>query len=168
MKEINSFFIDKKQKGHKNCFLLKRFIEKFVENSEIQSSLDDLSKILKIPVKILKDKSKQLILTKFDFKKGEFYFKNSILNIFFDYLIFFILIISQFINFKLSKNKIQKNIDVMFDNISHTDEIYRFKNIINNYDKNLVVLKKKSIMIRINLIKQKLFFITFFLVHQIY
>ena len=31
----------------------------------------------------------------------------------------------------------------MLDNVSHTDEIYRFKNIINNYDKSLIVLKKK-------------------------
>ena len=39
----------------------------------------------------------------------------------------------------------------MLDNVSHTDEIYRFKNIINNYDKSLIILKKKLTMIRINL-----------------
>ena len=54
-----------------------------------------------------------------------------------------ILIFSQVINFKLFKNKDRKNIDVMLDNVSHTDEIYRFKNIINNYDKSLIILKKK-------------------------
>ena len=143
MEDINNFFIDKKRNGHQNCFLLKCFIEKFVENKEIRSTLDDLSKILKIPVQILKNKSKQVILSKFNFKKGRFNFKNSALIIFCDYLLFIVLILSQLINFKLSKNKDRRNIDIMLDNVSHTDEIYRFKNIINNYDKSLIVLKKK-------------------------
>ena len=71
MEDINNFFIDKKRNGHQNCFLLKCFIEKFVENKEIRSTLDDLSKILKIPVQILKNKSKQVILSKFNFKKED-------------------------------------------------------------------------------------------------
>ena len=33
MENISNFFIDKK-KGHQNCFLLKCYIEKFVENKE--------------------------------------------------------------------------------------------------------------------------------------
>ena len=143
MKIINSFFLDKKEKGHQNCLLLKDFIEKFVDNKEINLTLSDLSKILNIPINVLKDKSKQIILNKFDFKKGKFNLKDSKLNVFFDYLIFLILILSQLINFKLFKNKDRKNIDVMLDNINHTDEIYRFKNIINNYDNSLIVLKKK-------------------------
>ena len=143
MKIIYNFFLDKKEKGHQNCYLLKKFIEKLVENREIETTLGDLSKILNIPIYILKDKSKQIILNKFDFKKGKFNFKESKLNLFFDYLIFLFLILSQLINFKLSKNNDRKNIDVMLDNISHTDEIYRFKNIINSYDNSLIVLKKK-------------------------
>ena len=143
MKIIYNFFLDKKEKGHQNCYLLKNFIEKLVENRDIEITLGDLSKILNIPINILKDKSKQIILHKFDFKKGKFNFKESKLNIFFDYLIFLFLILSQIINFKLSKNNDRKNIDVMLDNISHTDEIYRFKNIISNYDNSLIVLKKK-------------------------
>ena len=143
MKIINSFFLDKKEKGHQNCLLLKNFIEKFVDSKEINLTLSDLSKILNIPINVLKDKSKQIILNKFDFKKGKFNLKDSKLNVFFDYLIFLILILSQLVNFKLFKKKDRKNIDVMLDNISHTDEIYRFKNIINNYDNSLIVLKKK-------------------------
>lgn len=149
MEKINNFFLDKKKGGHKNCLSLKIFIEKFVEE-ETSSVLDNLSKILRIPVEILKDKSKQLVFNQFDFKSGIFNLNFSVLNIFFDYLIFLFLILSQLINFKLSKKKDRKNIDVMLDNVSHTDEIYRFYNIISNYDNSLIVLKKK-----INYDKQK-------------
>ena len=168
MKIINSFFLDKKEKGHQNCLLLKDFIEKFVESKEINLTLSDLSKILNIPINVLKDKSKQIILNKFDFKKGKFNLKDSKLNVFFDYLIFLILILSQLINFKLFKKKDRKNIDVMLDNISHTDEIYRFKNIINNYDSSLIVLKKKLTSIKKSLKIQKLFLINLFLALPIY
>ena len=150
MEKINNFFLDKKKGGHNNCLSLKVFIEKFVEEEEISLVLDNLSKILRIPVEILKDKSKQLVFNQFDFKSGIFNLNFSVLNIFFDYLIFLFLILSQLINFKLSKKKDRKNIDVMLDDVSHTDEIYRFYNIISNYDNSLIVLKKK-----INYDKQK-------------
>ena len=53
MKIIYNFFLDKKEKGHQNCYLLKKFIEKLVENREIETTLGDLSKILNIPINIL-------------------------------------------------------------------------------------------------------------------
>ena len=46
-------------------------------------------------------------------------------------------------NFRRSNNSERKKIDVMLDNVTHTDEIYRFKNILKNYEKSLVVFKKK-------------------------
>ncbi len=142
MEKINNFFLDKKKGGHKNCLSLKIFIEKFVEE-ETSSVLDNLSTILQIPVNILKDKSKQIVSNQFNFKSGKFNLNFSIVRVFFDYLIFLFLIFSQLINRRAQKNKDRKNIDFMLDGISHTDEIYRFKNIINNYDKSLIVLKKK-------------------------
>ena len=46
-------------------------------------------------------------------------------------------------NFRRSNNSERKKIDVMLDNVTHADEIYRFKNILKNYEKSLVVFKKK-------------------------
>ena len=91
MKTINNFFIDKEKKSHQNCLLLKDFIEEFVNENYIYLNLLELSEILNIPVNILKDKSKQLILNKFNFKKGKFNFNDSIFKIFSDYLIFIFL-----------------------------------------------------------------------------
>ena len=66
MNIINNFFLDKNNKGHQNCIYLKDFIEKLTEKKEVTLILNDLSKIIDIPTNVLKDKSKQLILNKFD------------------------------------------------------------------------------------------------------
>jgi hypothetical protein len=142
MNNINNFFLDKNKKGHQNCIYLKDFIEKLTEKKEVTLILNDLSKIIDIPTNVLKDKSKQLILNKFNFKIGKFNLDYKLSKVFFDFFIFLFLIFSQIFNLRKIKSE-RKNIDIMLDNISHTDEIYRFKDIINSYSKNLVVLKKK-------------------------
>jgi hypothetical protein len=142
MNTINNFFLDKDNKGHQNCKFLQHFIEKLIEEKEMSMILNDFSIIIDIPLNILKDKSKQLILNKFNFKIGKFNLNFKISKVLLDYFIFLYLIFLQLFNQKQKKGE-RKNIDVMLDNIGHTDEIYRFKDIINNYDKNLVVFKKK-------------------------
>lgn len=95
MKSINNFFLDKNKKSHQNCLFLKNFIEKLIEEKEIFLILDDFSKIINIPLNILNDKTKQLILNKFNFKIGKFnlVFKTS--RVFLDYFIFIFLIFLQ-------------------------------------------------------------------------
>ena len=82
MKTINSFFINKEKKSHHNCVLLKEFIEKFLDDGDLHLSLYEFSKIIDIPLDSIKDKSKQLMLSKFNFKTGKFNSNYSILKIF--------------------------------------------------------------------------------------
>jgi len=102
MKTINNFFLDKNKKGHQNCKFLKDFIEKLTEEKEMSMILNDFSKIIDIPLNILKDKSKQLILNKFNFKIGKFNLNFKTSKVFQDYFIFLYLIFLQLFN------KIQK------------------------------------------------------------
>ena len=87
MKTINSFFINKEKKSHHNCVLLKEFIEKFLDDGDLHLSLYEFSKIIDIPLDSIKDKSKQLMLSKFNFKTGKFNSNYSILKIFLNFLI---------------------------------------------------------------------------------
>ena len=143
MKTINSFFINKEEKSHHNCVLLKEFIEKFLDDGDLHLSLYEFSKIIDIPLESIKDKSKQLMLSKFNFKTGKFNSNYSILKIFLNFLIFIFLSFSQTFNFKIFRKKKIKIVDVMLDNVTFTDEIYRFKSILEKYENNLVLLKKK-------------------------
>ena len=140
MHSINNFIIDKKEGGHKNCLQLKDFIEKFIEN-ETHLVLDKFSKILEIPINALKDKSKQIIRNQFSFKEGKFILNFSILRVSFDYFVFLFLIFSQLFNMKSKKN-IRNNINFMLDGVDHVGQLYRFKNIINNFNKSLILIKK--------------------------
>ena len=143
MKTINSFFINKEKKSHHNCVLLKEFIEKFLDDGDLHLSLYEFSKIIDIPLDSIKDKSKQLMLSKFNFKTGKFNSNYSILKIFLNFLIFIFLSFSQTFNYKIFRKKKIEIVDVMLDNVTFTDEIYRFKSILEKYENNLVVLKKK-------------------------
>ena len=142
MIELNKFSLNKKIGGHKNCLFIKEFIEEFIEK-EINSPLNSFSSVLGVPIETIKDKSKQIIFNKFNFQNGKFIFDFSFLKLFFYYLLFLFLIFSQIMNFRRSNNSERKKIDVMLDNVTHADEIYRFKNILKNYEKSLVVFKKK-------------------------
>lgn len=141
MHSINNFFIDKKEGGHKNCLQLKNFIEKFIEN-ETHLVLDKFSKILKIPINTLKDKSKQIVINQFSFKEGKFILNFSILRVSFDYLVFLFFIFSQLFYIKSKKNT-RHNINLMLDGVDDADQLYRFKNIISNFNESLILVKKK-------------------------
>jgi hypothetical protein len=140
MHSINNFYIDKKVGGHKNCLHLKNFIEKFIEN-ETYLVLDKFSKILEIPIDTLKDKSKQIVTNQFSFKEGKFVLNFSTIRVSFDYCIFLFLIFSQLLKMKSKKNT-RRNINFMLDGVDHVDQLYRFKNIINNFNNNLILVKK--------------------------
>ncbi len=141
---------------------MKDFIEEFVNENYINSNLLELSEILNIPINNLKDKSKQLLLNKFNFKKGKFNLNNSKFKIFSDYLIFIFLTFSQLLNTKIFKKKEKEKIDLMLDNVTNTDEIYRFKNILEKYENNLIVLKKKISYDKISFRKLKIIYKRYF------
>ena len=163
MRTINNFFINKEKKSHQNCVLLKEFIEKFLDDGDLHISLHEFSKIIDIPLDSIKDKSKQLMLSKFNFKTGKFNSNYSVLKIFSNFLIFIFLTFSQIFNSKIFKKKNTQIVDVMLDNVTFTDEIYRFQSILEKYENNLVVLKKKinfnkKTFRNLNIINNKIFF----------
>ena len=103
------------------------------------------------------------MLSKFNFKTGKFNSNYSVLKIFSNFLIFIFLSFSQIFNSKIFKKKNKQIVDVMLDNVTFTDEIYRFQSILEKYENNLVVLKKKinfnkKTFKNLNIIKNKIFF----------
>ncbi len=136
-KSLISFKINKK----KNTYIIIKSLIKFIQlqttqNNTITSLIKELSKNTKVPVKILEQKSNQVLYRNFDFKNNKFkYLKLRFILIYFlKFLLLTILsLIGQF-TLKLVKIK-QKNYDLLCDNVFSQLDVDRYSKLIKYFNK---------------------------------
>ncbi len=132
-----SFKLNKKKTPFQVINNLVKFVDKQIsKNKIIVELLKDISKNTNIPIKVLQQKSSQILYKNYDLKFNSFTKKN--LNfIFFDLLKFFLLtvinLLGHFTLIFLKSNK--KKYDLLCDNIFSQLDVDRFTNLIKSFKK---------------------------------
>ena len=117
MKKIKNFRIDLNGDSLKNIVKVKKTIEEFTDNDDINYLISKISNLLEVPNEILLKKTKQIIYRSFDYYDKSPKFKIN-LNFFesIKYLIFFFPLFLLEKNFLLKKNQREK-VDVILHNV---------------------------------------------------
>ena len=145
MTNINNFKIDRNLDPIKQNKILVNFIQKFVNNKNLDDLLIKLSKIYKIPKDFFDQDVKLLIFSNYRNSKGKFLSKYGfiqIFNSFFKYTLFFLWVA---IFSKNNKNLKTKKYDLIIDDVDHDYTLWRFKSFVNQFRSHIFVTTFKPI-----------------------
>jgi len=179
IKLLKSFKLNKEELPFSVTRKLVKFIQNFtLKNTVFTLLLKEVNKNTNIPIKVLQQKSNQILFRRFDFKLNKF--KNFNLNlIFFDAFKFFsISLVNLLGHFFLTFHKVKKKeFDLLCDNVFNQVDVERYSLLIKSFKKvcllgsispkkkikNEKYFKYNIMLIGISnsLIKEKTFFIIF-------
>ena len=135
---LQKYKIDKTSSPSKICIGLIKYIQKYVnQNNSIKKILADIYNFHKIPDKILKQKTYQIIFNDFNFKKNKFERYNNFFFIIDIIKYYFINLID--ILFHKEKIGKQKNYNLICDNVFDQNDVERYSNLIKIF-KNVCLL----------------------------
>ena len=145
---LQKYKVDKQNNPSKICSDLVKYVQKYVnQNNSIKKILTDISNFYKIPNKVLRQKTYQIIFNDFNFKKNKFERYNNFFLLIDIFKYYFIVLINIFFH----KEKIgkQKNYNLICDNVFDQNDVDRYSNLIKIF-KNVCLLgsytNKKKVM----------------------
>ena len=135
---LQKYKVYKKNSPSKICIDLVKYIQKYVsKNKSIKKILSDINDFYKIPIKILDQKTYQIIFNDFNFKKNKFErYENFYLII--DILKYYLIVLINIFFHKKKKGK-QKNYNLICDNVFDQNDVDRYSNLIKIF-KNVCLL----------------------------
>jgi hypothetical protein len=137
IKSLLTFKLNKKKSPLQVIDTLVKFVEEQTsQNKNITTILEDISKNTNIPMKILQQKTNQILYKNYDLKFNKFKKKN--LNyIFLDIIKYFLLTVINILGhlsfFFIKNNK--KNYTLLCDNVFSQLDVDRFTNLIKSFNK---------------------------------
>tara|TARA_Y100001970_G_scaffold292285_1_gene432926 strand:- start:3047 stop:4522 length:1476 start_codon:yes stop_codon:yes gene_type:complete len=143
MININNFKIDRSLDPVKQNKILVNFIQKFVDNKNLDNLLIKLSTIYKIPKEVFDQDVKLLVFSKYRNSKGKFLPNYGFLQIFislFKYTLFYLWVA---IFSKNNKNLKTKKYDLIIDDVDHHNTLWRFKSFVNQFRAHIFVTTYK-------------------------
>ena len=134
MKKLSNFSLDRRLSPEIQSELLTSYIEKFIQKSSLRSLINRLSEEFLIPEENFEQDIKLFLLNNFKNSEGKFFSKFNLIYTFKSFFknmaVYFWILINE-----SSKNKEKLFFDIIVDDISHKNEIYRLYPIsLNQYE----------------------------------
>ena len=142
MKKLSNFSLDRSLSPEIQSDLLTSYIEIFIKKSGLRSLTNRLSVEFSIPEENFDQDIKLFLSNNFKNSEGKFFPKFNLIHTFKSFFkniaIYFWILMNE-----STKNKEKLSFDIIVDDISHKNEIYRFKSFLKLFDKSLIISRVK-------------------------
>ena len=142
MKKLSNFSLDRSLSPEIQSDLLTSYIEIFIKKSSLRSLTKRLSVDFSIPEENFEQDIKLFLSNNFKNSEGKFFSKFDLIYTFKSFFkniaIYFWILINE-----STKKREKLSFDIIVDDISHKNEIYRFKSFLKLFDKSLIISRVK-------------------------
>ncbi len=145
MIKLSDFVLDRSQDSNKIFLDIKEFIDIFSDQKENKQKLNKFASLVNIPAELISLKFKRLIYGQFNPSKSKFILNNSIVMIFFYFILSLIYLLFLKI-FGLRKIKNVMHFDVIIENVDTVNTFYRFEKLLNMFKNVLIISKNPKII----------------------
>ena len=142
MKKLCDFSLERSLSPKIQSELLTNYIDTLIKKGSLRNLINSLSQEFLIPKENFEQDIKLFLANNFKNSEGKFFPKfdiiNAIKSFFKNIGIYFWIIINQ-----NSENKKKLYFEIIVDDISHNNEVYRFKNFLKLFNKSLIISRVK-------------------------